>query len=226
MPIKTLLTLLLFCLSTAACGEDIGGIHVTGRGSIEVAPDMGVVRLHVRRDGSDAAELKSQLDAVVQAVLELTRELSIEERDVSATVISISPRYRRRDNESVLEGLQASRMISVTLRELDKFGDLLNRSLALGINNLDPIQLDTATRDELENQALALAMEDAKAEAVRVAEGFSVQLGSVTNVQVGGHSARPYAAAAIRSSMESGASFSPGVIRIERSLNATFSIVE
>ena len=36
-------------------------------------------------------------------VLDLARRLDIEERDVTATAVTINPRYRRRDNESVVD---------------------------------------------------------------------------------------------------------------------------
>jgi uncharacterized protein YggE len=187
---------------------------------------MGYVRLQVRREGTSADALKQELDSVVGAVLDLTARLGIEARDVTATAVTISQRYRRRDNEMVMEGLTANRTVSVTLRDLDRFGDLLNESLELGVNNLDPIRLDTSRRDTLEDEALDLAMEDAKREASRVAAGFSVTLGPVTDVQVGGHSPRPtpeVATMAMRS--DSAMPVSPGVIRIERMVQATFAIL-
>jgi uncharacterized protein YggE len=106
---------------------------------------------------------------------------------------------------------------------LDRFIDLMNQALALGANNVEPIRLDTSQRQALEDQALELAMADAKAEAGRVADGFGVQLGPVTSVVVGAHSPRPEA---MRSMMaDSAASFSAGVIQINRTLSATFTIV-
>ena len=113
--------------------------------------------------------------------------------------------------------------MAVLLKDLDSYIDLMNEALALGVNNVDPIQLDTSNREALENEALTLAMEDAKAEAARVADGFGVQLGSVTHVQVGAHSPRPEAMRAM-SYADSAPSFSAGVIQISRSLNATFAI--
>ena len=226
------LTKILFLFALAACGpvgaDTPAGIHVSGRGTVEVAPDMGYVRLHVRREGTSADTLKQELDTVVGAVLDLTSQLGIAARDVTATAVSINPRYRRRNNESVVEGLIASRTVSVTLRDLDRFGELLNQSLAVGVNNLDPIRLETSERDALENQALDLAMQDAAQEAARVAAGFSVALGPVTDVQVGAHSARPTEAAAMSMALraDSEMPFSPGVIRIERFVQATFAILD
>ena len=88
-----------------ALADTTRGIHVSGRGTLEVEPDMGYVQLTVRREGMDAARLKRELDAVVKAVLELAEGLSIERRDITATALTVAPRYQRRNNETVVEGL-------------------------------------------------------------------------------------------------------------------------
>lgn len=217
--------LVLVCLSGCnAAADDTAGIQVLGRGMVEVAPDMGYVDLYVRREGPSADALKQELDTVVRAVLELTRQLAIAERDVTATAISITPRYRRRDKETVVEGLVATRTISITLRELDRFGELLNRALSLGVNNVNPMRLDTSRRSELEDEALDLAMSDARREAARVAAGFEVTLGQVTRVQVSSHTPQPRELARAAVMSDAGTDISVGVIRIERSLQATFAI--
>ena len=200
-----------------------GGISVNGQGSIEVEPDMGRVTLHVRREGEDGSALTQSLNQVTADLIALAQEFGIDKRDITATALSISPRYRRRGEETVTDGVVASRNVTLTLRDLDRFMDLMNQALALGANNVEPIRLDTSKREQLENQALSLAMEDAKAEAARVADGFGVSLGAVTSVVVGAHSPRPEA---MRSMMaESAATFSAGVIQINRSLSATFAIL-
>lgn len=208
--------------SDAASAES-GGIQVSGQGSIEVVPDMGRVSLHVRREGADAGALTAELNQIIVDLIGMAGELGVEERDITATALSINPRYHRRGDETVTDGVVASRTLSLVVRNLDIYIDLMNEALALGANNVDPIQLDTSQRQTLENEALALAMEDAKAEAARVAEGFGVRLGTVTHVQVGAHGPRPEVMRAMSYADESSA-FSAGVIRISRSLNATFAI--
>ena len=211
-------------LASAPARAQIEGVHVSGHGSVEVEPDMGHVLLHVRREGQNASELGKELDDVVRAILELTRELGISRRDVTAAAISINPRHRRSNNETVVDGLIATRTIALKLRNLDRFSALMNRSLAAGVNNVDPIRLDSSRREALEDQALKLAMEDAKAEAARVAQGFSLALGPVIDAHVGGHTPRPQAAAMMMRESAGAGAFSPGIIRIDRFVQATFAI--
>ena len=217
----------VFTLTGSACSNavqaDAGGIQVSGQGTLEVVPDMGRVSLQVRREGMDAGELTASLNQITADLIEMAGNLGIEARDITATALAINPRYRRRGDETVADGVVASRSLSLVVRDLEIYIDLMNQALALGANNVDPIQLDSSERERLENEALTLAMEDAKAEAARVAAGFGVELGTVTQVQVGAHSPRPEAMRAM-SYADSAPAFSAGVIRIHRSLNATFAI--
>ena len=218
---------LLACVSThAATAAEDRGVQVLGHGSIETEPDLGYVRLHVRREAREAAALKQSLDVVVADVLRLLEELGVRARDVTATAVSLSPRYRRADDANVVDGLIGTRTIAVTLRDLDGFAAVLDRALAVGVNNVDPPRLDSSRRAALEDEALELAMADARAEAERVAAGFGVQLGDVVGVKVGVHSPRPEAAGLeMRAAAAPAAAFSAGTIRIERHIEATFAIV-
>jgi uncharacterized protein YggE len=211
------------CAEASQAGSPMG-IHVSGQGTLEVAPDMGTVQLHVRREGIEADVLTAELNRVVGQTIALAERLGIAERDIQATSLTIHPRYQRRGNESVVDGLVATRSIALVLRDLNIFAELLSEALTLGVNNVDPIRLDSSERASLENEALTLAMDDAKAEAARVAEGFDVTLGAVTDVQVGAHSPRPEVMRAAAFA-DSGSSFSSGVIRIDRSVSVTFSII-
>ncbi len=231
-PAMTLLVATLLTTAVAATAlamaapalAQTNGIHVSGQGSLEVEPDMGYVSMHVRREGSDPAELRREIDKVVRAILKLVRNLKIAESDVTTAALSINPRYRRRDSETVVDGVIATQTILITLRDLDLFGRLLNRSLEEGVNNVDPIRLDTSRRVELENQALEVAMKDAREEAARVALGLDLRLGQALNVQVVSHSPRPQMALMEMRSAGNSASFNPGLIRVERNVQVTFAI--
>lgn len=199
------------------------GIHVSGQGSVEVEPDMGYVTLHVRREGGDPAKLRHEIDKVVRAVRKIVGKLKIDEQDVSTAILSINPHYQRREGLSVVDGVIATQSILITLRELDRFDALLQRALEEGVNNVDPIRLDTSFRVELENQALEIALKDAREEAARVAIGLDLRLGAALNVQVVGHSPRPQAALQMRAANDS-STFIPGLIRIERYIQVSFAI--
>jgi uncharacterized protein YggE len=208
-----------------ARAEPPAGIHVTGVGEVEVVPDLARIGLEVRREGPDAAALKPELDTVTRAVLALARELGVADRDVTAAQVTIYPRYGNRESgEPVVDGVTASRTISITLRDLDRVGDLVNGALKRGVNGVGGIELDASRRKELERAALELAIADAVAKAEHVAAQFEVSLGPLVDASTTAPAwPRPMMGAM---AMESRAAsdFEPGQLTIRTEISASFAI--
>lgn len=217
------MVLIVSQLAATQAFAQVDGIHVTGRGVVYAEPDMARLTLQVTREGQDAAALKDNLDDVTRDVLKLTRSLDIAREDVTAAVVNIQPRYRRGSGPSVIDGVRASRTISIVLRDLDRYGALMNGSLKIGVNSISGTQLDSSERENLERQALELAMTNARRQAEHVAQGFGVRSGALLDVQVGAQSVRPQMALRAMES-SAGDDFSAGQITVQSSLQATFAI--
>jgi uncharacterized protein YggE len=200
------------------------GIRVNGVGAVETVPDIGTLQLHARREGTDPAILEQELSKVISSLLKITRDLNIEAADVTATAVRITPRYQRRDDNDSVEGVIASRSVTVTLRDLSNFPELLQRALAAGINNVDPMSLDTSRRRELEAEALQLAMADAISKAEQVADGFTIERGGAIDVEVNSHRPAPMMAMA-EMRADRATPMAPGVIRIDSQVRVTFAII-
>lgn len=211
-------------MAAPARAETPAGIHVSGTGEMLVVPDMARLTLEVRREGTDAAALKRELDAVTEAILELTDELDIERRDVTAAAVNVYPRYRRHDDETVPDGVVASRTVEVTLRALDDLGTLINGALERGANGVNGVALDASNRAELERRALDLAIDDAKAAAQQIAGRFEVTLGALVDASAGGQTPQPLRMAGMAEMKAADSAFSPGEMTIRRDVQATFSI--
>lgn len=220
---SVLLVATLWGVAMESYSENLG-IHVTGQGEVTIEPDMLRVNLQVNRQGRDARALKKEMDAITAKVLKLTDRLKIERRDVTAAMINIQPNYRYENNRQTMDGVTANRSIQVVLRDLDAVGELMDQALGLGVNSIGGVTLDVSNRVDLEQQALTLAIDDAKAEAARIAQEFGVRVAGVLNVHVGRHSVQPQMARTLRMESDAGESFSPGQILIRRDVQATFGI--
>jgi uncharacterized protein YggE len=221
---SVLLAATLWGVAMESYSDENLGIHVTGQGEVLAEPDMLRVNLQVNRQGRDARALKKEMDAITARVLKLTDRLKIERRDVTAAMVNIQPNYRYENNRQTMDGVTASRGIQIVLRDLDAVGELMDEALGLGVNSIGGVQLDVANRVELEQQALTFAIDDAKAEAARIAQEFGVRVAGVLNVHVGRHAVQPQMARTLRMESDAGESFSPGQIVIRRDVQATFGI--
>ena len=207
-----------------AMADTLEGIHVTGRAEIAVEPDMARMVLQVSAEAPDAVTVKQQIDSVTRSVLKLTDRYGIKRRDVTAAVVNLSINYQYDKNRRRADGMQGSRTINVTLRDLDDYGNFMNDALEVGINSISGVQLDTSKREKLEQEALDAAIRNARESAAHVAKEFGVELGPVKNVHVQPGHAEPRMMAMARSADAAGGDFSGGEIDIRRDVSATFSI--
>lgn len=156
-------------------------VSVSGQGEVTAQPDMARVTLGIEARRPKLAEARSAVTAAVDRVLALTRDLKIDPKYVNATGLQVQPEYNwnEKDRTRVLLGYVVSRQVEVELRDLDQLGTLLERAVSAGANQIGGAALDSTHRKELERQAMALAVQDARLNAEALARAASAQLGAV-----------------------------------------------
>ncbi|HEX2252501.1 MAG TPA: SIMPL domain-containing protein, partial [Thermoanaerobaculia bacterium] len=193
---------------------------VTGRGVIEVVPDLAEVSLGVHVRDTELAAAKAAADAAVGRLLALTAELGIAPADVSSTRLSMGPVYSRADTPELL-GYEVSRGLTVTLRDLSQLDALVDRAVEAGANRQFHVALATSRERELRAQAIDLAVADATAQARRLAEGFGATLGPIETV--GPPEPGQYVVTGMTDSHGTG-TFEPGTLDIRAMIQATFRL--
>lgn len=176
-----------FGISSMAAGaeaERLRTVAVSGQGEVQAEPDRASVTLGVESRKLKLEEARAEVAKTVDAVLKLTRDLKIDQKLVRSTRVSVQPEYNWDNNarERNLIGYFVSRQIEIDLRDLDKLGQLLERATDLGVNQLGDPRLDSSKRRELEREALAKAVEDARANADTVAKASGGKLGAARTI--------------------------------------------
>jgi uncharacterized protein YggE len=176
-----------FGISSMAVGaeaERLRTVAVSGQGEVQAEPDRASVTLGVESRKLKLEEARAEVAKTVDAVLKLTRDLKIDQKLVRSTRVSVQPEYNWDNNarERNLIGYYVSRQIEIDLRDLDKLGQLLERATDLGVNQLGDPRLDSSKRRELEREALAKAVEDARANADTVAKASGGKLGAARTI--------------------------------------------
>jgi uncharacterized protein len=86
--------------------------------------------------------------------------------------------------------------VQVVVRNLDKLGDVLDRLVSLGANEMAGLSFDVSQAEKLKDEAREEAVANAQRRAKLYAEAAGVQLGEVINIDEGGdNSPRPIFAA-------------------------------
>lgn len=162
-------------------------IIVTGEGEKAVAPDLALVSLSVMREAKTAREALSANNDAMAAVISAMKGAGIEERDLQTSGIQISPRYNYTNKpdgsqDAELVAYQVTNTLSVRIRDLDKAGEILDKSVSLGVNQGGGITFSNNDSSAALTEARKLAVKDAIAKAKVLSEAAGVQLGRVIEI--------------------------------------------
>jgi uncharacterized protein len=162
-------------------------ILVQGEGEAAVAPDMAILTLAVMREAATAREAMDDANAAMEAVIAAMREAGIADRDLQTAGLSINPRYvypQEPDGEQQprIVAYQVSNTLTVRVRDTAIVGEILDRSVTLGVNQGGSISFvnddPAAALDEARRQAVA----DAMARARTLADAAGVDLGRILEI--------------------------------------------
>jgi uncharacterized protein len=205
-------------------------VNVSGQGEARGPADVAYVTLGVASHAATIEPARQATNEVVGRLLKLTRELGIPEKDVRATALVIGPDYSYGPKrEPTIQGYHVTRPVQVELKDLDRLGSLLEKAVTAGANEVQPPRLDSTRRGDLEREALASAVADARKNADVIARGLNASVGAPRSVSASGP-VRPMPMVAARMAVAGAAAEAPetyqaGELVFQASVNATFDLV-
>ena len=170
-------------------------INVLGEGQASVAPDMAVLTLSVVRNGKTAEAALSASSAAMKDVLSAIKSDGIADRDIQTSNFSIYPQYRHPDPKGgVIEppqviGYEVSNTLTLKVRDLQKLGGLIDRSVKLGVNQGGQITFTNDKPDDVMTEARKKAVAEALAKARTLTDAAGVKLGRI--LEISENSMRP-----------------------------------
>lgn len=170
-------------------------INVLGEGQASVAPDMAILTLSVVRNGKTAEAALSASSAAMKDVLSAIKSDGIADRDIQTSNFSIYPQYRHPEPKGgVIEppqviGYEVSNTLTLKVRDLQKLGGLIDRSVKLGVNQGGQIAFTNDKPDEVMTEARKKAVAEALAKARTLTEAAGVKLGRI--LEISENSMRP-----------------------------------
>lgn len=185
-------------LGAGAMAQEMTGITVTGEGVVSMAPDMATISLGVTERAPAASDAMAQTSEKVEAILAQLDTLGVEARDRQTSGLYLRPVYdnredRPRDDTSMPEivAYEAGNSVSITVRDLDGLGALLDAVISEGANDFNGLQFGLQDNDAALTDARKEAVADAMARATQLAEAAGVQLGDVVRMTESSQGFRP-----------------------------------
>ncbi|MCC2658050.1 MAG: hypothetical protein K0Q76_3158 [Panacagrimonas sp.] len=159
-------------------------VAVSGQGEATAMPDRARVRMGVTKVSPDLAAAETQVNTIVRAFLTEARALGLRDEHINTTGTSIQPEYvwDEKERNNRLVGYRVSRDIEALVLDLGRLGDVVLRATKVGVNQVQPPQLESSKEREVQQQALVKATEDAQARARVIASTLGMKVGMVHTV--------------------------------------------
>ena len=164
---------------TAAQDLPTNSITVTGYGQAFGAPDVAYVEVGVDVADKDVNVAFTRANDTMNAVTEALKGLGIAPEDLRTTNISVysdyyNPETGGNDPEPTY---RVNNTLRVTVRDISQASEVISTAVNAGANTVYNLSFGIADTAELEQQARAQAVEDARVRAQNLAELTGVTLG-------------------------------------------------
>jgi len=168
-------------------------ITANGRAAIKATPDVAYVNIGVVTEGKELKSVQSENATKMSAIMKVLEKSGIKESEVKTVSYYVNPKYDWDNvrNKSILAGYTVHNTVEVTINDIAKVGTVLDDVVASGSNYISGIRFGVKDESELYNQALELAVKDAKAKAEAMGKGAGAINISVKSITESGNRSQP-----------------------------------
>ena len=152
-------------------------VYVEGSAEIEVVPDTITFKVSLEKVDVDIAAAKADIDLRSQKLINISKELGVLDKYISATTLRIRPETDYIDGKRIKVGVKASRQIQITIKNIESYASILTALIEANVSEIISTRLSVSNETELEDSALLEAMNDAKTRASRLAKTQGKKLG-------------------------------------------------
>ncbi|MCL4812692.1 MAG: SIMPL domain-containing protein, partial [Vicinamibacteraceae bacterium] len=170
--------------------EDL--ILAQGEGTVRTAADRAFVTLTTETRARTPKEAQAANGKAMTSVRAALTAAGIGEAQVRTTGVHLDPEFDWKDGKQTLRGYVARNSVEVTLDELARVGEVIDTAVNAGATSAGDVRFDLKDRRAVEQKALALAVQDARARLEAMASAAGRSLDRITRVDdQGGRFAPP-----------------------------------
>jgi uncharacterized protein YggE len=167
--------------STAPASSPQRTVKVTGSTIIRSQPDEATISIGVQTQDrtanqalrDNAAKMARAINAVVAA--------GVSRSDIATTFINLNPNYD--SSGRTVDSYIAMNQVDVTVRDLTKVGQVIDRAVAAGANLTGGIAFKLSDQNKGRAAALSAAVQDARSQAEALAKAAGAGLGQVISIE-------------------------------------------
>lgn len=170
-------------------GTDPRLVTVSGEGKIVVTPDLAYIDIGVQTKNPDAAIAQQENAKLMTVVINAIKATGVKAEDIQTTGYSLYQTYDYYAEKQSDPYYIANNTVNVKVKDITKVGQIIDSATKAGANTINSIRFTIEDDSQYYQEALKLAMADAKGKAQAVLGTFGKTAGlpySVSEVSNGG----------------------------------------
>jgi uncharacterized protein YggE len=173
--------------AAAAAQEPRTPVIVTrGEGIVRAVPDRAFVTITAESRAKTPSEAQRQNAKAMEDVLARIRALGIPAEAIQTRQYELTEEFDYLENRRVSRGFIARNSVEVRVDDLNRIGEVLDKTVQAGATMVGGVRFDIKKREDLEREALRLAVADARARAEAVATGAGRAVDQIMRIQEDG----------------------------------------
>ena len=221
-----LLLLLAAAFSASAAENNASKLIVQGEGEVSAAPDMVTIVLGVETHNASAAGAAAENARLMNKTVNALLDAKIAKKDIQTSRYSLTmaPQEEPKAASEMPKPPEfiATNQATVRLNDTSAVGKILDAAVAAGSNNIQEVTFDIRDPQPEKDQALALAIKDARRKAEVAAAAANVKLGKVLEITEGYGSVAPAARSKVFANVAT--PIQPGELEVTSSVTVTYQV--
>ncbi len=180
-------------------------VSVSGKGEAFAVPDIALITFTTTKDAQTMEAAQKTVTDTTKKALDYLKSQGIAEKDIKTENYNAYPRYEwqkstimcvaypcpQPEGKNVLVGYSATQTISVKVRDTEKAGTLVTGLGGLGVINVDGPNFTVDDEDQVQAEARAKAIADAKEKAEQLSKQLGVKLVRIVSFSDNGNAPYP-----------------------------------
>lgn len=161
-------------------------IEVGGTGTFGMKPDESIVYLGVQTQSANAVTAQKDNAAKMEKVIKALQDAGIQKDDLVTSNYTMYP-MKDQTGEKIT-GYVVSNQLKVTIKNIDKTGDVIDKAVKVGANEINSISftLSHDSQQGAREQAMRNAVKAARLDADRLARELGVKIMGPLQANTGG----------------------------------------
>jgi uncharacterized protein YggE len=173
-------------------------ITVDGDAEVFAAPDIATISFGASATNKDLKMAQAEVETNSSAAIDAVKALGIDAKDIQTTYYNAYPQYDYKcgqfgcgNSNGNLIGYQVTQTTTVKVHDLSKVSSILGAVGGAKVSDIQGPNFDIEKKDELQTQARADAIKEAKEKAKVLAKELGVNLGRIVSFNEGGYGGGP-----------------------------------